>query len=161
MKKELLLFLFLLGIGNSIFSLELSGTMWGPERGGHGFYLKFKTGRDFEFVHSGEGGGQNVTGTYVRAGNDITLTTVIINEWGELPAYIKKKTVVCSIKEANSLFAQYKLAGIDGWELWSSSYKPNDGERRILDTIHQSTGYGYGAPFQSCRSALVDTKMGT
>jgi len=132
MKKTILCFYFLVLI-SSIFSLDLSGTTWGPEKGGFGFYLKFKTEKDFEYLYSGEGGGQNVLGTYIQDGNNITLTTVTINEWGDLPAYIKQKAIRCKIEETNSVFSRYKLIGNGGLELWSITYKPEKGDKRIID----------------------------
>ena len=133
MKSKIFLGLFLANVVLCVFSLDLKGTKWGPEKSGHGFYLSFVTERDFEFRYSGEGGGQNVIGTYIQNGNDIILTTVTINEWGELPAYIKQKNIKCSIVEANSLFSQYKLVGSNNLELWSINHVPEDGEKRMFN----------------------------
>jgi len=132
MNKKLVIVLFL-ALSPRIFSLELSGTTWGPEKGGFGYYLKFASEKDFEFVYSGEGGGQGVFGTYYQNDNEITLNTVTINDWGELPRYIKQKTVKCSIVEANSIFSQYKIIGNGGLELWSINHKPKNGEKRTFN----------------------------
>ena len=133
MKRIWLLFFCFFVIGFYSFSVNLNGTTWGPEKEGHGYYLKFKTEKDFEFLYNGEGGGQSVLGTYLQNGDKIELNTVTINDWGELPAYIKQKTINCSIIEANSLFSQYKIVGSNGMELWSITHKPKNGEPRNLD----------------------------
>jgi hypothetical protein len=109
------------------------GTIWGPEKAGFGFYLRFKTDTDFDFFYSGEGGGQNVQGSYLQNGDEVTLTIVTINDWGDLPDYIKDKTVKCFIQESDSLFALYKLVGNKGFDLWSMNHKPQNGQRRIID----------------------------
>ena len=133
MKKYSILLCMLLGLCIQLFSLELVGTRWGPERGGHGFYLDFTTERDFVLFYGGSGGGQNVIGTYVQNNNNITLTIVTINEWGELPAYIRQRTIHCEIIDANSIFSLYKLVGSGGLELWSRAHIPENETRRILD----------------------------
>jgi hypothetical protein len=132
-KRTFIVSLFLV-LGVSAFSLDLAGTMWGPERGGHGYYLKFTTEKDFEYFYNGEGGGEHAGGTYVQNGNEIVLTVVTITEWAtNMPAYIKQKTIKCELREANSLFSQYKLAGSNGLELWSFTHKPKDGEKRMMN----------------------------
>jgi hypothetical protein len=140
-----------------VFSLDLSGTTWGPEKGGQGYYLRFQSEKDFDFIYSGEGGGQNVSGIYARNGNDVTLTPVIVNDWGELPAYIKQKTISCTIKETDSLFSQYKLFGSGGLELWSSSHVPKDGERCTMDGI---TMYAFRANGEVTENARVRERPG-
>ena len=132
MKMKVLL---LFTISVNVFSLDVNGTMWGPEKGGHGYYLKFTTEKDFEFLYSGEGGGQSVLGTYTQNGNGIVLNTVTINDWGDLPAYSKQKSIKCEIQESDSLFSQYKIVGTGGLELWSSTHKPKNGDMRNLAGI--------------------------
>ena len=133
MKKHSILLCMFLGFSIPLFSLELVGTRWGPERGGFGFYLDFTSDRDYMLFYGGSGGGQNVIGTYVQNENNITLTVVTINEWGELPAYIRQGTIQCSIIDADSIFSQYKLVGSGGLELWSTVHIPENGARRIMD----------------------------
>lgn len=123
----------LFAISVNLFSQELPGTMWGPEKGGFGYYIKFQNEREFEYLYNGEGGGQGAKGTYIRNGNDITLNVATVNDWGELPAYIKQKTIKCSIQETDSLFSRYKLIGSGGLELWSAAHKKEKGERCIVD----------------------------
>ncbi|MCL1928662.1 MAG: hypothetical protein FWG07_07730 [Treponema sp.] len=115
------------------FSLDLAETTWGPEKGGHGFYLFFTADNNFKLVHSGEGGGQSVLGNYTISGNEITLNVVTINDWGELPNYIKQKTVKCSLIETDSLFSIYKLIGSNGLELWSVTHIPENNKKRSMD----------------------------
>lgn len=144
MIKRGFLWLIFLAMSVSAFSIDLQGTTWGPEKRGFGYYLKFTTENKFEFLYSGEGGGQNVQGNYTKNGNEVVLTTTIINEWGELPAYIKRSTIKCSLEETESLFSSYKLVGNGGLELWSMDHKPKDGERGIVDGVmvytHDSEG---------------------
>jgi len=143
MKKALFCIIFLV-FTTSIFSLDLPDTVWGPEKGGFGFYLRLKKDNKFEFIYSGEGGGQSVLGTYKQDGNNLTLTTVTINEWGELPAYIKQRTIKCKIEDSNSLFSKYKITGNGGLELWCMTHKPNEGEKCVIDgkTVFANTTEG-------------------
>jgi hypothetical protein len=135
MRRKILAILISFCIGTTLFSLELSGTTWGPERKGFGYYLKFKTKLDFEFAYSGEGGGESISGTYTINGNSITLNIVAAIDWEALPDYINKKTIKCYIVDANSVFSQYKIIGEGGLELWSLNHKPKNHEKRILDGI--------------------------
>ncbi|GHV85169.1 hypothetical protein AGMMS50230_07770 [Spirochaetia bacterium] len=131
-RKIALCLIYLAIIAPTVFSIDLVGTWWGPEKDGHGFYLSFTSENDYKFIYSGEGGGQNVLGTYKQNENEVVLTSVTINEWGDLPDYIKRKTIRCSILLTDSLFAQYKLKG-DGLELWNTSLFPQNGERKTVD----------------------------
>lgn len=132
MKFISLFFVFSFLFGIHVFSLDANGTTWGPEKTGHGFYLSFTNGKDFKLVYSGEGGGQNVLGVYTQKGNEITLDVVTINDWGELPDYIRQKTIKCTVVETDSLFSQYKLIG-GGLELWQINSKPGNNKRRTVD----------------------------
>ena len=130
MRKHFLLILFF--VSTTVFSLDINGTTWGPEKSGFGYYLKFITEKNFEFAFSGEGGGQYAKGTYTVKDNEVMLNVIMFTEWGELPAYITQKNVKCAIVETDSVFSKYKLVGNGGLELWSLNHKQDQGKKCII-----------------------------
>ena len=133
MKRYVLTIFILILFYLPVFSLDVVGTTWGPEKRGFGFYLTFNTAKDFKIEFSGEGGGQSVIGTYSQNQSDIILSIVTVNAWGELPSYTKQKEIKCKIIETDSLFSKYKLVGSGGLELWNLDHKPNYGEECMVD----------------------------
>ena len=133
MRKHYLTIIVYFFVCLPVFSLNLTGTTWGPEKRGFGFYLTFNTNKDFKLEFSGEGGGQGVIGVYLQKHDEVILSIVTINDWGELPSYTKQKEIKCKIVETDSLFSKYKIVGSGGLELWSLKHKPADGEKCIID----------------------------
>ena len=119
----------------SVFSLDLGGTSWGPERGGFGIYLSFQEDGRFSWEVYGMGDDFLGFGTYTQTENDVALTFEMVCK-NELKDVYNDKVIILSIVETSeSLFSIYQL--VDESEEYFPVYYlnvgPNIGEKRMIN----------------------------
>jgi hypothetical protein len=137
---RLLLIVFFVVPGASLFSLDVSGTDWKshPRLGFEGRRIRFGADQRFQI------GGQELIaeGTYSQTGDVITLNYAIA--YDVYREDIEKIGNALSVVEIDDFFCAYKLVGAGGMEFFSRDYRPPQGEKRKIDgvTVYVYDAYG-------------------
>jgi len=130
--KRIILYFYMVVLATAAYSLDVSKTMWGPEKPGFGYYLKFENEKEFLYEYSGEGGGEYIKGTYTQNNNVVKLYIVEVCLLDNLN-YLKGKVVNCIIEDSKSIFSKYKFIAEKWFEMWCITQTPENGEKCFVD----------------------------
>jgi len=113
---------------------DLAGTFWDENPVGFGYFLSFKTGRDFIFGYSGEGQETPTAGTWSLEGNVLVLSAAKPN--GEYMSFFPGGIMRCMVfPEPVSVFGELVMAADNGKRFIRITPGPDPSSPRLADGV--------------------------